>query len=76
MDINSFRFGDCEVDNDISMPKLFKVQRDALDIDQFVMYVLSEYNNIREGDYHSAILINFDKFLRLVKKLQSIHCLF
>ena len=52
LDINSFRFEDCQVDSNIMMPKSFKVQRDELDIDQFVMYVLSEYNNIREGNSH------------------------
>ena len=50
LDINSFSFGNYELESDFSMPKLVKVHRDELDVDQFVMYVLSEYNNIREGD--------------------------
>jgi len=50
LEINSFRFENYELDSDLAVPKLFRVHRDELDVDQFVMYVLSEYNNIRE-DY-------------------------
>ena len=50
LDINSFSFGNYKLESDFAMPKLLKVHRDELDVDQFVMYVLSEYNNIREGD--------------------------
>ena len=50
LDINSVSFGNYELESDLAMPKLLKVHRDELDVDQFVMYVLSEYNNIREGD--------------------------
>ena len=49
LDINSFRFESYELESDLAVPKLYRVHRDELDVDQFVMYVLSEYNNIREG---------------------------